>query len=64
LLARVSLKNTHISAHRQNFKNLVGNFYAVNMRSLYAKYQPIASKLREEFEVTADDIFFPLIPFT
>jgi len=36
---------------RQNFKNLVGSFFDINMRSLYAKFQPPSFKLREEYEV-------------
>jgi len=35
-------------APRQKYKNLLGNFFAINMRSLYEKFQPL--KLREYFE--------------
>jgi len=33
-------KNSHISAPRQKFKNLVSNFFDINMRCLYVKFQP------------------------
>jgi len=34
----------HISTLRQKSKNLVGNFLSMNMRSLYAKFQPSSFK--------------------
>jgi len=37
-------KNSNISAPRQNFKNLVVNFYCINMQSLFAKFQPSSFK--------------------
>jgi len=38
----------HISAPRQKFKNLAGNFFNIKMRSLYAKFQPSSFKTEEE----------------
>jgi len=42
--ASLALKNTHISASRQNFKNLIGNFLGINLTSLLAKFQPCSFK--------------------
>jgi len=42
--------NPHISAPRQNFKNLVGNFF--NKGLSYQKFTPLALKLSEPLEVT------------
>jgi len=36
----------HISAPRQKFKNLVGNFFAIKMRSLSQKFQPSIFKTK------------------
>jgi len=43
---------THISALKQDFKNLVGNFFGINMRRLYKNFSLLAIKLREEFDMT------------
>jgi len=36
-----------ISAPRQKFKNLVGNFFGINMRSLHTKFHPYGFKTEE-----------------
>jgi len=38
----------HISAPRQKLKNLVKGFFGINMRSLYAKFQPSSFKTEGE----------------
>jgi len=39
--------SSRISAIRQNFKNLVGNFFNINTKSLYAKFQLSSFKTEE-----------------
>jgi len=34
-----TLKNSSVSAHKQNFKNLANNFFCIYMRVRYAKFQ-------------------------
>jgi len=41
-----AIKN-HISAHRQNFNKLVGNFFGINIENLYAKFQLAFFKTEE-----------------
>jgi len=36
----------HSSAPRQKFKNLIGNFFAISLRSLMQNFSPLALKLR------------------
>jgi len=45
-------KPPHISGTREKFKILVGNFFAKGSSCLNAKFDPLALRLREPFEVT------------
>jgi len=38
------LKNLSISATRQKIKKLAGSFFVINMKNLYAKFQPSSFK--------------------
>jgi len=40
----IALENSHISAPKQKFKNLVGNFFNVKLKNLYAIFQPSSFK--------------------
>jgi len=51
---------------RENFKNLVSNFFGIDMRSLLSKLEPSSFQTEEGERVDghtlADDIFFPADP--
>jgi len=41
---KIAVIFNHISAPRQKFKYDINNFLGINMRSLYAKFQPSSFK--------------------
>jgi len=43
----IALKKTHNSDPKQNFKNPLINFFGMNMKSLYAKFQLFSFKTEE-----------------
>jgi len=59
------LEKNHISAARQNFKNPLGNFFGINMRSPYAKFQLSGFKTQGGvcIDGCTDDTFSPLLTY-
>jgi len=59
----IASKNPHISAAKQYFKNLVGNYYGINMRSLNAKFQPSSFKteggVKDDRHIRLDGLIIP-----
>jgi len=43
-IKKISAIFDHISAPRQKFPYLIGNFFGINMKSLYTKFQPSSLK--------------------